>query len=88
LTRDDIEKYVQQHPDQKAAIYGDYTVVRRKGDALVAIPYHVEFAEFLKPAATALREAAALSDDSGFAKFLRLRADALLADDYYQSDLA
>ncbi|HEX4535651.1 MAG TPA: hypothetical protein VH140_01785 [Candidatus Acidoferrum sp.] len=88
LTREDIEKYVQQHPDQKAAIYGDFTVVRRKGDALVAIPYHVEFAEFLKPAAAALREAAALSDDSGFAKFLRLRADALLTDDYYQSDLA
>ncbi len=79
---------MQQHPDQKAAIYGDYTVVHRKGDALVAISYHVEFAEFLKPAATALREAAALSDDSGFAKFLRLRADALLTDDYYQSDLA
>src|ERR1700722_6263654 len=88
LTRDDIEKYVQQHPDQKAAIYGDYTVVRRKGDALVAIPYHIEFAEFLKPAAAALREAAALNDDPGFAKFLRLRADALLDDDYYQSDLA
>jgi hypothetical protein len=88
LTRDDIEKYVHRHPDQKAAIFGDYTVVRRKGDALVAIPYHVEFAEFVKPAAAALREAAGLSDDAGFAKFLRLRADALLDDDYYQSDLA
>src|ERR1700692_212736 len=88
LTREAIDKYVQQHPDQKAAIYNDLTVVRRKGDALIAIPYHVEFAEFLKPAATALREAAALSDDPGFAKFLRLRADALLTDDYYQSDLA
>src|SRR3984957_4990446 len=88
LTREDIEKYAQQHPDQKATIYNDFTVVRRKGDALIAIPYHVEFAEFLEPAATALREAAALSDDSGFAKFLRLRADALLTDDYYQSDLA
>ncbi|HEY2352705.1 MAG TPA: hypothetical protein VGH83_09345 [Candidatus Acidoferrum sp.] len=88
LTREDIEKYVQQHPAQKAEIYGDFTVVRRKGDALVAIPYHVEFAELLKPAAQALREAADLSDDPGFAKFLRLRADALLSDDYYQSDLA
>jgi hypothetical protein len=88
LTRYDIEKYVQQHPEQKEAIYSEFTVVRRKGDALVAIPYHVEFAEFLKPAATALRDAASMSDDPGFAKFLRLRADALLTDDYYQSDLA
>jgi hypothetical protein len=88
LTSQEIEKYVQQHPDQKAALYGDFTVVRRKGDALVAIPYHVEFAEFVKPAAQALREAAALSDDPGLATFLRLRAVALLTDDYYQSDLA
>ena len=88
LTRDDIEKYVQQHPEQKAAIFSDFTVVRRNGDSLVAIPYHVEFAEFLKPAATALREAAAVSEDPAFAKFLRLRADALLTDNYYQSDLA
>src|SRR6202140_3094224 len=63
LTRYDIEKYVRQHPDQKAAIYNEFTVVRRKGDVLVTIPYHVEFAQFLKPAAAALREAATLSDD-------------------------
>jgi hypothetical protein len=88
LTRDDIEKYVLQHPEQKTAIYSEFAVVRREGDALVAIPYHVEFAQFLKPAVTTLREAAALSDDPGFAKFLRLRADALLTDDYYESDLA
>jgi hypothetical protein len=79
---------VQQHPDQKKTVYGEFNVVRKKGDSLVAIPYHVEFADFLKPAATALREAADLSDDPGFAKFLRLRADALLTDDYYQSDIA
>ena len=88
LTREDIEKYVQQHPGHKTGIYSDFTVVRKKGDALAANPYDFEFAEFLKPAATALREAASLSDDPGFAKFLRLRADALLDDDYYQSDLA
>jgi len=88
LTREDIEKYVAQHPEEKTAIYNDFTVVRKKGDQLVAIPYHVEFAEFLKPAAKVLREAAALSDDPAFAKFLRLRAESLLTDDYYQSDLA
>jgi hypothetical protein len=88
LTREEIENYVKQHPQEKDALYGDYTVVQRKGDALVAIPYHQEFAEFVRPAAKSLREAAELSDDAAFAKFLRLRADALLNDDYYQSDLA
>src|SRR5208283_3463703 len=55
---------------------------------LDAIPYHVEYRQWLEPAAQALRDAAALSDDPQFARFLRLRADALLSDDYYASDLA
>jgi hypothetical protein len=88
LTREQIEAYVKQHPEQRDDIYGPFTVVRRNGDKLEAIPYHVEFKQFMEPAAKALREAADLSDDSAFANFLRLRADALLDDDYYKSDLA
>ena len=55
---------------------------------LVGEWYHSQFVEFLRPAAAALRKAADLSDDPAFAEFLRLRADALLTDDYYKSDLA
>ena len=88
LTRDQVERYVAQHPDKKSAIYDSQTVVRRKGNDLETVPYHVAYRSFLEPAAKALREAAALSDDPGFANFLRLRADALLSDDYYPSDLA
>jgi hypothetical protein len=88
LTREQIEQYVQQHPESKAEIYSPYTVVRWQGQELVGVPYHVAFRSFLDPAAHDLREAAALSDDAAFAKFLRLRADALLSDDYYPSDLA
>ncbi|HET9742308.1 MAG TPA: Zn-dependent hydrolase [Terriglobales bacterium] len=88
LTRADLEKYVAAHPEQKDQLYSPYTVIRRNGDELEAIPYHVEFRQFLIPAAKALREAADLSPDSAFANFLRLRADALLSDDYFKSDLA
>jgi hypothetical protein len=42
----------------------------------------------LEPAARDLREAADLTADPAFANFLRLRADALLNDDYFKSDLA
>ncbi len=88
LTRADIEAYVKAHPDEKAAIYGERTVVMRDGDRLKAIPYHVEYRPWLERAAALLREAADLSSDQAFAKFLRLRATALLTDDYYESDLA
>jgi hypothetical protein len=88
MTRAKIEDYVAKHPEQKGAIYSPFTVVRSAGEALEAIPYHVAYAEWLKPMAADLREAAGLTADAGFAKFLRLRADALLSDDYYASDLA
>ena len=88
LTRQDLEKYVAAHPDQKDELYSPYTVIHRNGNQLEAIPYHVEFRQFLIPAAKALHEAAGLSPDKAFADFLRLRADAFLSDDYYKSDLA
>lgn len=88
LPREEIEDYASKHPDQKKSLYGERTVIRRHGETLEAVPYHLAFALWLKPAAKALREAAALSDDPGFAQYLRMRADALLNDDYYASDLA
>ncbi len=87
LTREEIEQYVKDHPEKKNDIYSGYTIVRRQGKELEAIPYRVAFRTFLEPAANALRDAAALSADKAFAEFLRKRADALLTDDYYPSDL-
>src|ERR1700730_11708047 len=88
LTRDQVEQYVKAHPEQKAAIYDQFTIVRWQQDKLEAVPYRIAFRAFLEPAARALRAAADLSSDAAFAKFLRLRADALLSDDYFASDLA
>ena len=88
LTHEEFDRYVAAHPAEKAALYDPWSIVRRKGAALEAIPYHVAFREWLDPAVKALRDAAALSDDPAFANFLRLRADALLTDNYFESDLA
>jgi hypothetical protein len=63
-------------------------VVKRQGAELIGVPYHVEYKPWLTGAATALRAAAVLSPDKAFANFLRLRAEALLTDDYYKSDIA
>jgi hypothetical protein len=88
MTHEEFDRYVAAHPDQKAALYNPWTVVRRKGSTLEAIPYHVAYKQWVDPAAKALRDAADLSDDPAFAKFLRLRADSLLTDEYFDSDLA
>jgi hypothetical protein len=88
LTKEQFDAYVAAHPDQKAALYNPQTIVRRNGDALETVAYHTAFREFLVPMAKDLRQAAELSDDPAFANFLRLRAHALLTDDYFPSDIA
>jgi hypothetical protein len=88
LTRATVDSYVAGHADAKAAIFDPFTVVHRRGADLVGRKYHDEFSPFVREAAGALRKAASLSPDQAFAAFLRLRADALLTDDYYASDVA
>ena len=88
LTHEEFDRYVAAHSDQKAALYDPWAVVRRKGGALEAVPYHAAYKQWVDPAAKALRDAAELSDDPAFAKFLRMRADALQSDQYFDSDIA
>ena len=88
LTREQVESYVAAHPEKKAEIYSPTTIVRWHGSDLEAVPYHIAYRAFLEPAAKDLHDAADLSADSAFAKFLRMRADALLSDEYFASDIA
>ncbi|WP_232494757.1 dipeptidyl-peptidase 3 family protein [Novosphingobium kaempferiae] len=88
MTREELDKYVAAHPDQKAALLGAYTVVRRDGAKLVAVPYSVAYREWLEPAAKLLEQAAARTSNASLKTFLTLRAKAFRTDDYYESELA
>jgi peptidase M49-like protein len=89
LTREAMDAYVAVHPDKKAEIYNGYTVVHQDAAGeLSGRRYHDEYKPFAENAAAALRQAATFSDDPAFANFLRLRADAVLNEDYYPSDIA
>lgn len=88
LTRDEFEAYLAAHPDQKAALTSAYTVVRRDGAKLVAVPYSVEYRQWLEPAAKLLEQAAARTSNPSLKTFLSLRAKAFLSDDYFESELA
>jgi hypothetical protein len=88
ITKQEFDSYVAAHPEQKTALYNPWTVVVRDGDHLKAVPYHTAYREFLVPMARDLREASELTPDPAFANFLRLRAHALLTDDYFESDIA
>jgi len=71
------------------ALKSGYTVVRRAEDGtLKAIPYYEAYAEWLVPASKLLKDASDMSENASLKKFLKLRAEAFLTDDYYESEMA
>jgi hypothetical protein len=89
MTKETFEKYVAAHPAEKDALQGLTTIVRRSNTGkLVATPYSTYYAEFLKPAAKALREAAALTKDQSLKTYLTKLAKAFGNDQYRDSDMA
>ncbi len=67
---------------------GLYSLVRRdENGALTLVPYHVAYADELKAAADLLRQAADLAESQDFANYLKLRAAALISDEFQMSDL-
>jgi hypothetical protein len=66
-----------------------YTMLTRNQEGeLEVVPYHEAFAEQVQEAADLLKQASELAEDPGFKKYLKLRAEALLTDDYLASDMA
>ena len=68
--------------------FGLYSVIRSAKTGLISVPYGVLFAAELQKASSLLRQAALFTEDAGFKKYLNLRAEALITDNYTASDNA
>ena len=78
------EEFEQAYLPGKAGLY---TFVRRDpAGELYLVPFSVEYKEELANAARLLREAAKLAKNTDFANYLKLRAAALISDDFQLSD--
>lgn len=88
LTADELRAWIEAHPQDRRELESLFTIVERRGDALVARRYSEVYAQWLEPAAEHLRKAAALTRNASLRRFLNARADAFATDDYYASDKA
>jgi len=87
MTETEFHNWLQNHPEDKEAFESNFTVIRRDGDKLEAVPYSEAYKDLLKPAAKLLKQAAELSENESLKKFLTSRAEAFLSNDYFQSDM-
>jgi len=88
MTKEEFTKWIENHPEDEKAFTSEFTVIRRNGDKLVAIPYSEFYKDKLTIAASLLREAASYSDNKSLKNYLTLRAKAFETNDYYESDMA
>ena len=83
MTKEEFEAW--DNPDKTS----QYTLIKRdENGKLQAVWFHEAYAEQVKTASDLLMKASELAGDEEFANYLRLRAKALLTDDYLESDMA
>ncbi len=82
MTKEEFEK--ADLPDKT----NPYTILRRdKTGKLYTIPYHQAYEKYLKPASEELLQAAKFVGNKQFKQYLKLRAKALLDDNFRPSDM-
>jgi len=83
MTKEEFEKF--SDPNKTS----EYTLIKRNTDgSLKTVWYHEAYKEKTEKAAGLLRKCAELAEDPGLKTYLGLRAEALLTDDYFKSDIA
>ncbi len=83
ITKDEFEAFTAE---DKTSLY---TIIRRdSNNNLKSIPYSEAFKNELSKAADLLKKAADLAEDPGLKKYLQLRSEALLSNEYQPSDMA
>lgn len=80
------EEFDAAEIENKSSIYN--FVRRDENGKLYSIPYYKQFETEVNEVSKLLLEASELAEDEGLKKYLKLRAQALLDDNYQPSDLA
>ena len=88
MTKQEFNKFIENNPEMEEKFTSHFTVIRRKGDELVAIPYHQHYKERVEEISKLLKEASKITEDPTLKTYLKLRARDFLTDDYYDSDMA
>src|SRR5262249_54176058 len=88
MTKDELERWVAAHPGDRGPSESEMRGTRGAGRSLTAVPSARGSRTSLETSAPRLRLAAAKTGNASLRRYLEKRADALLDDDYFASDLA
>jgi hypothetical protein len=88
MKKEEFERYIEENPELADEFKSTFTVIRRRDNKLIAVPYHEEYKDLVQQVSNLLKEAAEITGDTTLEKYLRLRSRDLLTDEYFDSDVA
>ena len=83
MSKEEFEKWINKDKTSQYSI-----IARNEDHSLKNIPYHEAYKAKLGKASELLTRASTLAEDPGLKKYLELRANALVTDEYFASDMA
>jgi hypothetical protein len=86
LAEAELAAYLKAHPKLRRQFESPYTVLRRSGDELRAVPFHQAYEDLVGVLCDRLLRAASLEEHPRFREYLIQRAADLQTDDYFLSD--
>jgi hypothetical protein len=88
MSKEEFENWLDRHPADRSSFMSEFTVIRRAGEKLIAIPYSEFYRDQLNLISRYLLDAAGYTDNPSLKQYLQTRAAAFSTNDYYESDLA
>lgn len=88
LTREQLERYVREHPAQREQLLSRTTLIAENGGQLRAIPYVEAYRQELSEIRRCLVAASQTATHDGFRRYLRARAEGLYTGALKESEIA
>lgn len=82
--KEEIERAAKKNPQ----VLSHFTSLEKINGNIVATPYHIKYADLLKPISNKLQKASKITDNRNFARCLRIQAEALLDGSYEKAAAA
>ena len=88
FTEKEWNGWLNTHPEDRERFENNYTVIKRRKNGLVAMPYSEQYKDQLTDASHQLLIASANLPNGALRSFLQLRAEAFSSNNYFESDMA
>jgi hypothetical protein len=88
LSQENFLKYINQNPERKEMFEDPYTIISETESSLAAKYYHQVYHEDINQISLYLEKAAALTQNQSLKSYFLKRSQALMSDQYYESDIA